>query len=113
MSNPKNLEECYEALNSLLSKEDIEDLKSMPEKKAAAEAHHGIGRWLRNNWGLWGSSDIKDYFKSLGIWHADDMSGIIIDSYHRHLNGKDIDLEGQVKYYKDYWKKMKVGSNDM
>ena len=35
----------------------------------------------------------------------DDMSGIILDSFWRHLNQKPIKLDEQVKYYQDYWKK--------
>jgi hypothetical protein len=33
------------------------------------------------------------------------MSGIILDSYHRHLLDQPINLEEQIKFYKDYWKK--------
>ena len=42
---------------------------------------------------------------NLGIYHPDDMSGIILDSYHRYLTGKEIKLEEQIKFYQDYWKK--------
>jgi hypothetical protein len=33
------------------------------------------------------------------------MSAIILDSFWRHLNGKAINLDEQVKHYRDYWKK--------
>jgi hypothetical protein len=42
----------------------------------------------------------------MGIYHPDDMSGIILTSYHRYLNGQDIALEAQIKSYQDYWKKV-------
>lgn len=35
------------------------------------------------------------------------MSGIILDSYARHLKDEPIKLEEQIKYYQDYWAKMK------
>jgi hypothetical protein len=38
------------------------------------------------------------------IRHPDDMSGIILDSFCRHLNGNPIKLDEQVKHYQDYWK---------
>jgi hypothetical protein len=33
------------------------------------------------------------------------MSGIILVSYHRKLNDIPINLEEQVKHYKDWWAK--------
>jgi len=33
------------------------------------------------------------------------MSGIILDSFWRQLNGKPIKLDEQIKHYQDYWKK--------
>jgi hypothetical protein len=63
--------------------------------------------WIRNNWRLWGGSRLSKYFNDLGIFHPDDMSGIILNSYHRFLLGQDIKLDDQIDYYKDYWKKRK------
>jgi hypothetical protein len=105
---PVNLEECFEALNKILDKEQVEEFKNW-EENVVGKCHHGLGRTLRNDWGLWNdpsSSSLQEYFKNMGIWHADDMSGIILDSYHRHLNNKPLDVEKQVKFYKDYWKKI-------
>lgn len=62
---------------------------------------------MRNNWSLWGDSGLSKWFKSIGIFHADDMSSIILDSLVRSLKDEPIDLDGQVKFYQDYWKKMK------
>ena len=62
---------------------------------------------MRNNWGLWDKdSDLHKYFLSIGIWHADDASGIISESFARQLRGEPINLEEQVQHYKDYWKNM-------
>lgn len=40
----------------------------------------------------------------MGIFHPDDMSAIILDSYQRKLKGEEIKIEEQLKYYQDYWK---------
>ena len=61
---------------------------------------------MRNYW-LRHHSRLGQYFRQLGIDEYDDMSGIILDSYWRQLHGKPIDLNGQVRYYQDYWKKEK------
>jgi len=57
------------------------------------------------DWQLWGGSRLSKFFNDRGIYHPDDMSGIILDSYHRYLTGKDIKLDEQIKFYQDYWKK--------
>ena len=43
----------------------------------------------------------------MGVYHAEDMSGIVMNSYHRYLNDEDIRLDEQVKYYQKYWEEMK------
>ena len=62
------------------------------------------GMYLRNNWGLWGDSELAKNLYKMGILHPDDMSGIILNSYQRKLKGEDIKLEEQLKYYQDYWR---------
>lgn len=107
---PKNLEECFIELKKILPKEELEKFKNMPEEKAVSGTHHGLGMWIRNNWHLWGGqtvSPLAKYFNDMGIRHPDDMSGIILTSFHRHLNNKDIKLEEQRKFYKDYWEKVR------
>ena len=50
------------------------------------------------------SEKITKFFDSLGIHHYDDMSSIILTSYHRYLNKEDIQLQSQVNKYVEYWK---------
>lgn len=96
---PATLEECFAWLDANLGDEDRAAIKSGTDM-----LHFSLGRFLRNNWGLWSKeSTLYKWFRDVGIWHADDMSGIIIESYRRKLNGEPLDLLGQVKYYQDYW----------
>ena len=61
--------------------------------------------WIRNEWGLWKKeSDMYNYFYKMGLWHADDMSSVILTSYHRFINGKELSLKEQINHYLDYWK---------
>lgn len=103
---PKDLEDCFKELKKMLSPELIKEMKSGTEDDMI-KYHRGLGMWMRNNWGLWSDSRLKKYFNELEIYHPDDMSGIILDSFWRHLNNKPIRLEEQIKYYKDYWEKDK------
>ncbi|MGV0757594.1 DUF6794 domain-containing protein [Empedobacter brevis] len=104
---PKNLEDCFSQINSFWNDSTKIQVKNWEEKEFAGKVHSGFGRWMRNNWRLWGGSRLSKYFNDLGVHHPDDMSGIILDSYHRYLNNKEIKLEEQVKYYQDYWENVK------
>jgi hypothetical protein len=104
---PKDLEECFVQISSFWNDSTKIQVKNWEEKEFAGKVHLGFGMWIRNNWRLWGGSRLSKYFNDLGIYHPDDMSGIILDSYHRHLNNKEIKLEEQIKYYKDYWENSK------
>lgn len=102
---PKTLEECYPALKKKLSSSQLKYFKEMIEDNVRASYHMGLGKQLRNHWGLWAGSELAVWFKDIGITHADDMSGIILLSFHRRLNDKPILLEEQVQHYQAYWKK--------
>lgn len=103
---PKDLEDSFGELNKMLHPKFIEKFKN-GGKEETIKQHRGLGLWMRNNWGLWAGSRLAKYFTELGITHPDDMSGIILTSYQRHLNNQPLELEKQIKYYKDYWKKQK------
>jgi hypothetical protein len=48
---------------------------------------------------------LAQYFKKeIGITHPDDMSSIILLSFHRHLNGKELNLSTQVRIYQQFQK---------
>lgn len=46
---PNNLWEAIQKLDKSLSKEDKEYLL----ENGTLSVHHSLGRWIRNNWGLW------------------------------------------------------------
>lgn len=100
---PKDLDDCFKQLGVILEDSLIKKIEGMTEDEFVGNAHFGLGMWLRNNWQLWGGGRLAYYFNDMGIHHPDDMSGIILTSYHRHLKGEDIKLEEQIKEYKDYW----------
>lgn len=107
---PVNLEACFISIKEIMREGEINKFKEGSEKEATAFYHFGFGRWMRNNWGLWSGSKLKDWFVERGLHHADDMSGVILVSFWRHLNNKPIDLEGQIKHYQDYWKSVEKES---
>lgn len=66
-----------------------------------------IGIWIRSEWQLLEGSRLSKYFNEMGVAHPENMSEIILISYHRSLSEKNIRLEEQVRYYQDYWKNVK------
>lgn len=104
---PIDLNDCFKQLDSMFSDSIKTKIKTLTEDEFSGKYHFGFGMWMRNNWGLWKGSRLSKYFNSIGVYHPDDMTGIIFDSYHRLLTGQEIRLTEQVKYYQDYWEKAK------
>lgn len=95
----------HEAVQTVLSLEGSEILKKEP----TTTFHHTLGREIRNDWGLWNQDSIlHKEFNAIGIYHADDMSGIIFDTAQKILNGESVRLKKQVDHYKRYWKGMSL-----
>lgn len=104
---PTDLNECFVAIDKIMSrseKTESEWFKTNEEKNVVATVHHSFGRHLRNEWSLWNKeSALHKYFSNMGLWHADDISSVIITSYHRYINGKELDLKNQIDGYLKYW----------
>lgn len=93
---PKNLEECMVKLDLMLTDADKDTIRSMGEHDFAVSQHFSLGLHMRNYWGLWKQKELYHFFDSLGVTHPDNMSGIILVSYHRYLSDQEIKLEEQV-----------------
>ena len=104
---PRNLEECFKQIDSFWTDSLKNEVKNMSENDFVGEYHFALGQWTRNNWGLWSGSRLRSYFCDMEVFHPDDMSGIILKSYHRYLGQKEIKLEEQVEFYHDFWNKVK------
>ncbi len=100
---PRNIEDAVRELDHMLPSELVEEMKTVPAWDMV-KYHLNLGMWLRNNWGLWRGSRLKDYFKKMGIFHPDDMSGIILGSYWQHLHSRPLRIKEQVIFYQEYWR---------
>ena len=97
---PKNLTECIQMLDKNLKTEDKDYIKTLTEDEFFMESHFTIGMGIRNEWIRSGNPELVTFFLDQGVKHPDDMSAMILTSYHRHLLGKEIDFEGQIAEYK-------------
>lgn len=100
---PMDLDDAMDELDRTINAKDQERIRT--SKEESVMYHHGFGTGLRNGWGLWGGSRLAQWFNEKGIFHPDDMSGIILDAWFCRLRGKPFDLEGKVRGYKEYWEK--------
>jgi hypothetical protein len=77
------------------------------EESNLVQYHHSLGKSIRNNFNLWGKTEIVRYFNKQKIYAADDMSAIIIMSWHRKLNNNALEIKAQIKIINDFWKSQK------
>lgn len=83
---------------------DAERLLSLSRRRMADAAHLGVGRWIRNNWGLWTDSPLRDDLEDrFGLYYADDMSSLILgaawDRYH-HPQDEELHARNLSKHLK-------------
>jgi hypothetical protein len=90
---PKDLGDAFLELDKELPEVDRTEMAALKSRKDMITYHHGLGTWLRNNWGLWGGSRLQKYFTDKGILHPDDMSSVVLFYYWDWLKGN-----------KDSWK---------
>jgi hypothetical protein len=102
---PKNVDEAILYFQQKWTNAELNSFKNKSEKDAVTDLHFGTGQWIRNSW-VYGNRDtaLTNYFHSLGVYHPDDISAIILTSLHRSLNKKDIELNLQIEHHKAYWK---------
>jgi hypothetical protein len=86
---PKGLQDCFIQLDKILPEKDRTEIKNLKNRDETIEYHHGLGMWLRNNWGLWGGSRLQKYFLDKKVNHPDNMSSLILEFYFDWLNNKN------------------------
>ena len=99
---PKTLDEAVDALIAGSEPEAIAGVRR--GEFDPTRLHHGLGTGIRNGWGLWQHSPLARWFYARGVYHADDMSGIILDAVKHRVRGEPFDLAGRVAYYQDFWR---------
>lgn len=120
---PATLEEAVEYLLRHNSLEHLEKVFGKaggiasvdgPEgaKRFLGMVHHGFGTNLRNAWKLWHKGTVlNQWFRDhLGLWHADDMSSIILNSFHARVYNYPYDPQADVERFKAHWAKYGINS---
>ena len=90
---PMDLPDCMRQLDSILTQENKELIRSLGEKDFLSRTHFALGMWIRNNWGLWAGSRLATYFDKQGIHHPDDMSSVILRCYYHYVKGEKVNYQ--------------------
>ena len=102
---PQSLDQAVAYFEKHWSEKEKKNFKEQDERHAVSNLHMSTGMWIRNKWiRTEKDTSLRKQFNSMGIYHPDDISSIILTSLHRKLNNVPLDLEAQVQKYKDYWK---------
>ena len=104
---PKTVEECMKEFLIILSPENQLEL-AMSSRDDLIKYHHGLGRWIRNNWDLWSNQldgSLFGHMKTLGFTHPDDMSQALIVEFWNRTNNQPSQLSEMAEEYRKYWSK--------
>lgn len=64
------------------------------------------GMGIRNYYGLWHDNGLTRYFNNvLGVYHADDMSGVLLEALWYRVHNKPYDPTPLIKRYHEHWKR--------
>jgi hypothetical protein len=111
---PKDFNESLIQLDKVIPDTTKSRIKTMTERDFLAQTHLTTGMWIRNYWlynrYLFGlivtKSDLRNDLASKGLFHNDDMSSVILRSFHRQLNNVDINIEQQIKEIHQQYKNL-------
>ena len=104
---PVDIYESHKELDQKITDDFRIQLKYWKEQEAVNKTKHSLGLVLRHDWQLWNGSRLSKYFNSVGIFNANDMSEIIIKTYHRYLNDKPLLIAELVKEHIQKWENLK------
>lgn len=93
---PKDLVDALDQLDKLIGDESKAKFKTHTEEEAVHKLYFSLGRWIWTNWSLLDGSRLSEFFREYGIHHPEDIAVVIIRSYHRRLNGKELNLKQQM-----------------
>lgn len=95
-------------LEIVLAASDGEGLIKGDLGNFSGTVHHGLGRHIRNEWGLW-SADTQIFrlvCQATNLSHADDLSDILICAAWHKYHNKQFDFDVASIRYHEHWVKM-------
>lgn len=100
---PKDLFDCFKELDKAMEEEVREEFMAYSDEEVDKRTHGSLGVWIKHRWQLENGSRLAQYFNKMQVPHPEYMVGIIIQSYHRQLNKRDLQLKEQVERFRKLW----------
>jgi len=100
---PRDLEDALHELDRSLSWTMKRKLRAVSERELAGATHMDLGLFIRNYWLRAKPSRLRASLDAIGIRSLDDMSAVIITSFHRRSNKRAIDLKQQIADHDAFW----------
>jgi len=98
---PADLMDAIHHLACTLAPDVLDEMHKSREDEMV-RWHWGLGTRIRNHW-LQSDSPLLREMVDRGLIHKDDMSGVILISLWRHLHGKPLRIDDQVRHYQEFW----------
>lgn len=100
---PRDLYDAFRELDKLMDDDAKKAFMAFSDAEVDRRTHGTLGVWIEHKWSMAEGSRLSEYFRKMKVPHYDYMVGIIIQSYHRHLHGRDLDIKGQVTRFRELW----------
>jgi hypothetical protein len=94
--DPRTLEEALDTLDRASPGTLLIKMRSSDES-IADDLHEGLGRWIRNEWGLFDEAPLYRDLERRGLKSPEDMSGLILHSWWRRMHHQPLDIVGQIR----------------
>ena len=94
---PSDIDDAMVELGELSSENAIKKFKTAAEEEVARQLFFGLGKWITSNWQFYEGSRFSHYLRGLGLSHPDDMVIFVIESFHRYLHDKDLNVEERIE----------------
>ena len=97
---PYDIDDAMRELDEITATTSQNEYARREEDFVVHRLYFSFGRWLGRNWSLYEGSRLSAYFRDLGIDAADGQIEMLMRLYHRHLNGKPLDVKQLAEDYK-------------
>jgi hypothetical protein len=100
---PRDLYDCFKELDKAMDAKAKETFMAFSDEEVDAKTHGTLGLWLKTRWQMEEGSRIWEYFRKMGVPHPEYAVGIIIQTYHRKLNNRELGVKELVEKFKANW----------
>ena len=97
---PYDIDDAMRELDEITSTTSQNKYAEREEDFVVHKLYFSFGRWLGLNWSLYEGSRLSAYFYDLGVDEADGQIEMLMRLYHRHLNGKPLNVKQLAEDYK-------------